>query len=168
VAQWIRRSCTISGLNFLDEALAQNRGVILFSFHFSSAHLIILILWLNGYSFTGAGGITRTASNRVLPFDNEELQAQLGGCGKVKWFSHFNFDSVLGMLKALESRGMILVYPDSIWERPAKQVAEYFGHSAAKYRPARVTVPFLGHNVEANKGVPWLYQQSEALLIPLK
>jgi len=168
VAQWIRRSCTISGLHYLDEALARKQGVLLSSFHFSSSHLIILVLWLHGYSFTGAGGITRAANTRVLPFDNPALEAELGGCGKVKWFSHFNFDSVLAMCKALESGGMALVYPDSIWARPAKQVAKYFGHGAAQYRPARTAVPFLGQKAEANKGVPWIYKQSQAAFIPLK
>lgn len=168
VARWIRRSCTISGLDHLNEALSRKQGVLLSSFHFSSAHLIILVLWLHGYSFTGAGGITRAANTRVLPFDNPELQAQLGGCGKVKWFSHFNFDSVLAMCKALETGGMVLVYPDSIWTRPAKQVAKYFGHGAAQYRPARTMVPFLGKRAEANKGVPWIYKQSQAPLVPLK
>jgi lauroyl/myristoyl acyltransferase len=168
VAKWMRGACTISGLNYLDEALSRNQGVMLSSFHFSSSHLIILVLWLHGYSFTGAGGITRAANSRTLPFDNPELEAQLGGCGKVKWFSHFNFDSVLAMCKALERGGMVLVYPDSIWARPAKDVAKYFGHGAAQYRPARTVVPFLGHKAEANKGVPWIYKQSQAPLIPLK
>jgi lauroyl/myristoyl acyltransferase len=168
VAKWIRRSCTISGLQHLDEALSRKQGVLLSSFHFSSSHLIILVLWLHGYSFTGAGGITRAANTRVLPFDNAELEAQLGGCGKVKWFSHFNFDSVLAMCKALENAGVALVYPDSFWSRPAKEVAQYFGHGAARYRPARTMVPFLGQQVEANKGVPWIYKQSKSPLIPVK
>jgi lauroyl/myristoyl acyltransferase len=168
IASWMRRSCTISGLEHLDEALARKQGVLLSSFHFSSSHLIILVLWLNGYSFTGAGGITRAANTRVLPFDDPALAAKLGGCGKVKWFSHFNFDSVLAMCKALESGGMALVYPDSNWARPAKHVAKYFGHGAAQYRPARTVVPFLGRKAEANKGAPWIYQQSKAALLPVK
>ena len=168
VVQWLRKSCTISGLERIDAALAKKKGVLLFSFHFSSSYLITLVLWVNGYSFTGAGGITRAATKEVLPFDDLELHRRAGGCGKVKWFVNYNFENVLAILRTIAGGGMALVYPDSIWTRLQKDVAKSFHHEAAHYRPATTPVPFLGGTIEANKGVPWIYQQCEAPLIPLR
>jgi lauroyl/myristoyl acyltransferase len=168
VTQWIRRAVTVSGLEKIDAALANKKGVLLSSFHFSSAHLITLVLWLHGYSFTGAGGITRAAANKILPFDDLELQERVGGCGRVKWFGNYNFENVLSICRTVANGGMALVYPDSIWTRPKKEVAKYFHHEAAHYRPATTQVPFLGRMMEANKGVPWIYKQCEAPLIPLR
>ena len=79
VGKWLRRHCAFHGLEHLERALADGRGVLLSSFHFSSSYLLVLLLWLRGYSFTGAGGIPWDNHGRVLPSDNPELARQLTG-----------------------------------------------------------------------------------------
>src|SRR5262249_21857821 len=77
--KWLRRHCVFHGLEYLDGALAKRQGVLLSSFHFSSSQLLVLLLWLRGYSFTGAGGVPWNIHNRALPSDNPELAAALKG-----------------------------------------------------------------------------------------
>lgn len=168
VAHWLRRSCTFSGLEHLDAALAQNKGVLLSTFHFSAAHLVGVLMWLRGYSFTGEGGFAGENRGRSLPFENPELALQLGGCGQVKWFSRFTFDSSLAILRVVRQGGMGLVAPDGIIDRPGADITRYFGHGAAQYRRAHALVPFLGGQIEANTGVSWIYRECEAPLIPVK
>ena len=168
VAQWLAKSTTFYGLERIDEALARGNGVLLCSFHFSSAHLLVLLLWMRGYSFTGAGAITRANYGRLLPFENAELAARIGGCGKVKWHTAVNFDSALAICRALDAGGMALAYPDGFIMRPPGEVARYFGHGAAQYRRAHARVPFFGSEIDANTGVSWIYQQSRAPLLPVK
>jgi len=168
VGKWLRRDCSFQGLEHLDSALAAGRGVLLSSFHFSSAHLIVLLLWLRGYSFTGAGGITRNNRNRLLPFDNPQLAEQLKGCGKVKWFTTLTMESALNICRLVNKGGIGLVFPDGFASRPKEDVSAYFGHDAAKYKRAVAAVPFLGRVAQGNTGVPWIYKQSSAPLIPIK
>jgi lauroyl/myristoyl acyltransferase len=168
VGKWLRRCCTFQGLQYLDNALAAGKGVLLSSFHFSSAHLIVLLLWLRGYSFTGAGGMTRSNRNRVLPFDNPQLALQLKGCGKVKWFTTMTLESALNICRTVNQGGIGLVFPDGFTTRAQGDVDAYFGHNAALYKRAHCDVPFLGRLAQANTGVPWIYKQSSAPLIPIK
>jgi len=168
VGRWLRRYCTFQGLEHLDDALAARKGVLLSSFHFSSAHLIVLLLWLRGYSFTGAGGLTRKDRNRPLPFDDPQLAAQLGGCGSVKWFTTMTLESALNICRTINSGGVGLVFPDGFTTRSKGAVDAYFGHNAALYKRAHRDVPFLGRVAEGNTGVPWIYKQSTAPLIPIK
>lgn len=166
VARWLRRHCAISGLEHLDAALAKGKGVVLCSFHFSSSHsLLVLVLWLRGYSFTGEGNITKHNTARPLPWDNPGLAAKLGGCGQVKWYTSVHFASALGICRTLARGGMALVFPDGFFVRPPQQVSTYFGHAAAEYEPAHEKLRVLGRTLEVNTGVPWICQQSEAPVI---
>ena len=166
--RWLRRYCTFQGLEHLDAALATGNGVLLSSFHFSSAHLIVLLLWLRGYSFTGAGGITRNNRHRLLPFENAELAKELKGCGTVKWFTTMTLESALNICRTLNRGGLGLVFPDGFTTRSKGEVDAYFGHNAALYKRAHCDVPFLGRVAQANTGVPWIYKQSTAPMIPIK
>ena len=166
--KWLRRHCTFHGLQYLESALAKRQGVLLSSFHFSSSYLLVLLLWLRGYSFTGAGGIPWDNHSRVLPSDNPELARLLGGCGDVKWHVTFTLESALDICRAVNRGGIGLVFPDGIAARPKGDLAAYFGHDAARYKRALCKVPFLGRVAQANTGVPWLYKQSNAPLIPVK
>jgi lauroyl/myristoyl acyltransferase len=168
VGKWLRRCCTFQGLEYLDGALAAGKGVLLSSFHFSSAHLIVLLLWLRGYSFTGAGGLTRSDRNRVLPFDDPQLARELKGCGTVKWFTKMTLESALNICRTVNQGGLGLVFPDGYTTRSKEDVNLYFGHSGARYRRAQCEVPFLGRVAQGNTGVPWIYKQSTAPLIPIK
>jgi lauroyl/myristoyl acyltransferase len=168
VGKWLRRCCTFQGLEYLDNALAAGKGVLLSSFHFSSAHLIVLLLWLRGYSFTGAGGLNRSDRNRVLPFDDPQLEAALKGCGTVKWFTTMTLESALSICRTVNQGGLGLVFPDGFTTRSKADVDLYFGHSAALYKRAHCNVPFLGRAAQGNTGVPWIYKQSTAPLIPIK
>jgi lauroyl/myristoyl acyltransferase len=166
--RWLRRYCVFHGLEHLDSALVKRQGVLLSSFHFSSSHLLVLLLWLRGYSFTGAGGIPWKNHNRVLPSDNPELAAQLKSCGDVKWYATFTLESALKICRTVNQGGMGLVFPDGIAARAKGDLATYFGHDAARYKRAQCEVPFLGRVVQGNTGVPWIYKQSKAPLIPIK
>jgi lauroyl/myristoyl acyltransferase len=168
VCRWLRRHCMFRGLEHLESALAGGRGVLLSSFHFSSSYLLVLLLWLRGYSFTGAGGIPWNNHGRVLPSDNAELARQLTGCGDVKWHAAFTLESALSICRAVNRGGIALVFPDGITPRPKGDFAAYFGHDAAKYKRALCDVPFLGRLAQANTGVPWIYKQSSAPLIPVR
>jgi lauroyl/myristoyl acyltransferase len=168
VGKWLRRCCTFQGLEHLDNALAAGKGVLLSSFHFSSAHLIVLLLWMRGYSFTGAGGLTRSDRNRVLPFDDPELAQALKGCGTVKWFTTMTLESALKICRTVNQGGLGLVFPDGFTTRSKADVDLYFGHSGALYKRAQCDVPFLGRTAQANTGVSWIYKQSSAPLIPIK
>ena len=168
VGRWLRKYCVFRGLEHLDAALAKRQGVLLSSFHFSSSHFLVLLLWLRGYSFTGAGGIPWNNQNRVLPSDNPELARQLKGCGDVKWYATFTLESALNICRALHRGGVGLVFPDGIAARPKGDLATYFGHDAARYKRALCEVPFLGRVAQANTGVPWIYKQCNAPLIPVK
>jgi len=166
--KWLRTHCVFHGLEHLDSALAKRQGVLLSSFHFSSSQLLVLLLWLRGYSFTGAGGIPWNNHNRVLPSDNPELARQLKGCGDVKWYATFTLESALKICRAVNQGGMGLVFPDGIAARAKGDLATYFGHDAARYKRAQCEVPFLGGLAQGNTGVPWIYKQSSAPLIPIK
>jgi len=166
--KWLRRHCVFHGLEHLDSALAKRQGVLLSSFHFSSSQLLVLLLWLRGYSFTGAGGVPWNIHNRVLPSDNPELAAALKGCGDVKWYATFTLESALKICRTVNHGGMGLVFPDGIAARAKGDLATYFGHDAARYKRAQCEVPFLGRVVQGNTGVPWIYKQSSAPLIPIK
>jgi lauroyl/myristoyl acyltransferase len=168
MAKWLRRQTTFHGLAYLDAALEAGKGVLLCGMHFSSCYLLPALLWLRGYSFTGLGGIMLSGRHRVLPFNNPALKARLGGCGEVTWNTRFSLANTLGICRTLNQGGMGLVYPDGIFQRPKGEVAEYFGHHAANYDRAHVQTPFFDVTVEANTGAAWMYQQSEAALIPIK
>lgn len=168
VGKWLRRCCVFHGLEYLDGALAKRQGVLLSSFHFSSSHLLVLLLWLRGYSFTGAGGIPWNNQNRVLPSDNPELARRLNGCGDVKWYATFTLESALAICRTVNRGGMGLVFPDGYAARAVGDVARHFGHDAAVYKRAQCEAPFLGRVAQANTGVPWIYKQSSAPLIPIK
>ena len=168
VGRWLRRHCVFHGLEHLERAMATGRGVLLTSFHFSSSYLLVLLLWLRGYSFTGAGGIPWNNHGRVLPSDNPDLARQLTGCGDVKWHAAFTLDSALNICRAVNRGGMGLVFPDGVAPRGNADLAAYFGHDAARYKRARCEVPFLGRMAQANTGVPWIYKQSSAPLIPIR
>ncbi len=166
--KWLRRHCVFHGLHYLEDALAKGNGVLLSGFHFSSSHLLVLLFWLRGYSFTGAGGIPWNNQNRVLPSDNPELARQLTGCGDVKWHTGFTLESALSICRAVNRGGIGLVFPDGHVARAGQDVARYLGHDAALYKRAQSEVPFLGRVALANTGVPWMYKQSSAPLIPVK
>jgi lauroyl/myristoyl acyltransferase len=168
LAKWLRRRTTFHGLAYLDAALQAGKGVLLCGLHFSSCYLLPALLWLRGYSFTGLGGIMLSNRHRVLPFNDPALKARLGGCGEVTWNTKFSLATTLAICRTLNRGGMGLVYPDGIFQRPKGEVAEYFGHHAANYDRARVHAPFFDTTVEANTGAAWMYQQSEAALIPIK
>jgi len=168
VGKWLRSHCEFHGLEHLDGALAKQEGVLLSSFHFSSSHLLVLLLWLRGYSFTGAGGIPWNNQGRVLPSDNPELALQLKGCGDVKWYAKFTLQSALDICRTVNRGGMGLVFPDGSASYGNGDVAKHLGHDAALYKRAQCEVPFLGRMVQANTGVPWIYKQSRAPLIPVK
>jgi lauroyl/myristoyl acyltransferase len=168
VGKWLRRCCDFEGLEHLENAVAVGKGVLLTCFHFSSAHLIVLLLWLRGYSFTGAGGMSRKNRDRLLPFDNPQLAWQLNVCGKVKWYTTMTLESALNICRTVNQGGIGLVFPDGFTTRSKGELATYFGHDAAQYRRAHCEAPFLGRTAQANTGVPWIYKQSNALLIPVK
>lgn len=168
VAQWLRRFCVFQGLEHLDNALAKGNGVLASGFHFSSSQLLALLLWLRGYSFVGAGGIPWNNHNRALPSDNPELARQLKGCGDVKWYATFTLESALNICRGVNRGGMALVFPDGIAARAKGDLIDLFGHDAARYKRAQCEVPFLGRVAQANTGVPWIYKQSSAPLIPIK
>ena len=168
VGQWLRRHSVFHGQEHLERAMANGRGVLLSSFHFSSSYLLVLLLWLRGYSFTGAGGIPWNNQGRVLPSDNPELARQLTGCGDVKWHATFTLESALDICRAVNRGGIGLVFPDGVAPRASADLSAYFGHDAARYKRARCEVPFLGRLVQANTGVPWIYKQSSAPLIPIR
>jgi lauroyl/myristoyl acyltransferase len=168
VCKWLRRCCSIQGLEYLDDALAAGKGVLLSSFHFSSAYLSVLLLWLRGYSFTGAGGMNRNNRNRVLPFDDPRLAQELTGCGNVKWFTTMTLEGALDICRAVNRGGIGFVFPDGFTTRSNGDVDAYFGHNAALYKRAQCDVPFLGRSAQGNTGVPWIYKQCNAPLIPIK
>jgi lauroyl/myristoyl acyltransferase len=166
--KWLRRHCMFYGLEHLDTALAKGHGVLASGFHFSSMHIIALLLWLRGYSFTGAGGRPWRNQNGVLPCDNPELTRLLKNCGEVKWHETFTFESALNICRTLNGGGLALVFPDGIANRAKGELAKYFGHDAAPYKRAQCKVPFLGRMASGNMGVPWIYKQTRAPLIPVK
>jgi lauroyl/myristoyl acyltransferase len=169
VALWLRSRCTVAGLEYLDAQLAKGKGALLCCFHFSSSPaLLVLILWLRGYSFTGEGVITQHNTTRPLPWENPELSAKLGTCGQVKWHTTVNFASALGICRTLARGGLGLVFPDGLYVRPPRHVVTYFGRPAAEYEPARDKLLVFGRVLEVNTGVAWICQQTEAPLIPVR
>jgi lauroyl/myristoyl acyltransferase len=166
--KWLREAVSFSGLEHIDNALARGGGVILCGLHFSSVYLLLPILWLRGYSFTGAGAPPRSMSNDALSFDGNFLESGVAGCGTVKWFPRADFRGALEIFRSLGRGEMTLVFADGHIRRSAKAVAAHFGHRASLYRPGTVPVRFLGGTIRGNTAVPWIHIESGAPIVPVK
>ena len=128
-------------------------------------------LWLQGYSFVGAGSLP-PLRGKPLPstyiLDTYYIKKGIPGCGTVTWYTRYAFKGVVEILKALKRGELALVFADGFFNRPNKEIARHFGHVSAEYRPARIPVKFLGRTIQANTWVPWLCLESGAPLFPVK
>jgi lauroyl/myristoyl acyltransferase len=171
MARWLQNSVQFSGLERLRSAQAEGRGAIICGFHFGAPQLLVPLLWRHGISFVGAAAIPPFRGKNLaekLILDNSYLKQGVPGCGTVTWYTRFSFRGFLEMMKAVERGETVLMFPDGYFNRPNREIARYFGHLAAEYRPAQTAVPFLGQLIAANLMVPWLWLQTRAPLIPVK
>ena len=72
---WINKSISAEGLDYLDEALAKGKGVILFSAHLGSFPLILSYLKLRGYPIRNIG---RDPENPYLARYFEKVREKAG------------------------------------------------------------------------------------------
>jgi lauroyl/myristoyl acyltransferase len=168
LVKWLRDSVCWSGLEHLDRAIAKRRGVILCGLHFSSVYLLLPMLWLRGYSFTGAGAPPRSLSQGVLNLDKHFLHGGVEGCGTVKWFPKADFRGALEIFRALGRGETALVFADGDIHRSGREVAAHFGHTATAHRAATTPVKFLGQSIAGNTAVPWIHLESGAPILPVK
>ena len=171
MTRWLQQGVQITGLEHYRRAQAEGHGVILCGFHFGAPQLLVPFLWRSGISFTGAAAVPPFGGKSLEPkivLDKTYSESPIPGCGTVTWYTKFSFRGFLEMKKATEKGETVLVFPDGYFSRPNREIATYFGHSAAEFRPAQVVVPFLGHTIMANLMVPWLWQQTRAPLLPVK
>jgi lauroyl/myristoyl acyltransferase len=165
VIRWLRGSVEFHGLENIEKAQSRGRGVILCGLHFSSMYLLMPMLWLRGYSFTGAGGMSRESWDQDKPVIDLE---GVPGAGKVRWCTKVDFRGALEILKTLHRGGMALIYPDGYIDRSGKEVSEYFGNRASPYRAASTPVRFLNQWIAANTAAPWFHLESGAAVVPIK
>jgi len=171
MVRWLRDSVRFTGLDRLQAAQAAGRGAILCGFHFGAPQLLVPLLWRAGVSFTGAAAMPPSRGEALAPriiLDDSYSKKGVPGCGTVTLYTKFSFRGFLEMMKAVKRGETVLVFPDGYSDRPNRDIARYFGHLAAEFRPSRSLVPFLGQTVAANLMVPWLCQQTRALLFPVK
>jgi len=169
--RWLRDCAQFTGLDGLQAAQAEGRGVILCGFHFGSPQLLVPLLWRRGISFMGAAAMPPFRGQKLpskLVLDSSYTKNGAPGCGTVTWHTKFSFRGFLDMMKAVERGETVLVFSDGYFDRPNREIARYFGHLAAEYSPARSGVPFLGESIPANLMVPWLCMQTRAPLFPVK
>ena len=171
MVRWLRESVRFTGMERLQAAQAAGRGVILCGFHFGAPQLLVPLLWRAGVSFTASAAMLPSKGKTLAPtivLDESYAKDGVPGCGTVTLHTRFSFRGFLEMMKALQRGGTVLVFPDGYSGRPNREIARYFGHLAAEFRPSRSLVPFLGHAIAANLMVPWLCRQTGATLFPVK
>lgn len=170
LTRWLE-GATITGLERVQALQRAGSGAILCGFHFSAPQLLGPLLWRHGLSFTGAASIP-PFRGKILPpkfvLDSTYAPGGVPGCGTLTWYTRFSFRGFLEIMKAVEAGGTVLVYPDGYFDRPNRDIARYFGHLVAEYKPSRISVPFLGGSIQANSMVPWLWVETRAPLFPVK
>jgi len=72
---WINKSISVEGLDYLDEALAKRKGIIIFSAHIGSFPLILSYLKLRGYPIRNIG---RDPENPYLARYFEKVREKTG------------------------------------------------------------------------------------------
>ena len=72
---WIKRGVDAEGLNYLDEALAKGKGVVMFSAHLGTFPLILSYLKLHGYPIRNIG---RDPENPSLALYFEKVREKAG------------------------------------------------------------------------------------------
>lgn len=171
MVSWLQGAAEFTGLERLEAGIAQGHGTILCGFHFSAAEFLLPLLWLRGCSFVGAGSYGPIVDKEVptkLLLNAQSLKEGIVGCGSVTWFSKFSFQGVLEILRALQKGQTALVFLDGYFDRPNREIAEYFGNLAAEYQPAQTALNFLGRAIKANTAIAWMSLQSQAPVFPVK
>lgn len=163
LVRWLQSSVEFQGLEHIEAAQRQGRGVILCGLHFTSVYLLVPILWLKGYSFTGAGS-PRSGWVRNEPVIHLQDSS---GAGTVRWYTKADFRGAVEMLKALQRGEAVLGFADGHLQRDRTALAHY-GHRAAMHPAATSHVSLLGRRVAANTGIAWFHLQSGAPVVPVK
>jgi lauroyl/myristoyl acyltransferase len=168
---WLLRNSDCSGLDHLDRALGKGSGVILCTFHFSSARLIAPILMVHGYSVSIGG-----AANIGLGI--ETIHRRIAECSSVtrsgatfRVINAFDVQNMKQIIRLLQQGEIVMWLPDAysipIDQDPqVRKRADYFGIKRSSFPRSKVAVSFFGRHLYMNESVGWLAAVSGATILP--
>ena len=166
---WLKAFSSCTGIEYLEGACEQKRGVLLCGFHFGFMFLIPLVLITFGYNITVIGYTGRN-------FDSN-FYAQLNETFKKAGFGEFNMRNLVDLkglasiVKLLENGGIVLIMADANMAAvlaKTPDIGKYMGSDTINYRPAQTKVNILGHSISGNKGIAWLHRQTGAPIVPVR
>lgn len=167
VLLWLFRHSVIHGLDNYREAKEQGKGVALCVLHFSSAYLLLPILWLHGLSFVGAGAAPRHDLARVIDF-REQFGDVSGQCGEVSWSTKVSLSGALSIVRALRRNETALIFGDGLIARENRNFACDLGHDLMGFDPSLIPIDFFGHQLYANASAAWFSSQFDGPVLPVR
>jgi lauroyl/myristoyl acyltransferase len=168
---WLLRNSDCSGLEHLDRALDKKSGVILCTYHFSSARLIAPILMVHGYS-TSIGG----AANIGLGI--ETIHRRIAQCSSVtksgatfRVINAFDVQNIKQIIGRLRQGEIVMWLPDAYsipidQDAQVRKRADYFGIKRSSFPRSKVAVTFFQRQLHMNESVGWLAAVSGATILP--
>lgn len=143
--EFVHRFVTVEGLSLLDQALQQDRGILMIAGHIGNPHIGLNIVRVLGYDLT----IIKGGKAKTPRFPRIRYSDPLR-------FTIFTEDTSLSKtararaLEILQSSGRIL----------------YYSADAAEGK-RKVEVPFLGHRMQFPTGTLHMAAQTRAIVIPV-
>lgn len=164
---WLYAHSVIHGREHYDHALELKQGLILCGLHFSSAYLLLPILWLHGFSFVGAGAAPRFDLNDILDF-TKAFGNVSGTAGSVLWRTKVDFAGALAIVHALGARQTALIFADGLIPRNSTGTAADLGHRIIRFASGTTESELLDCSVAANTSVEWFARQFNGPVLPVK
>ncbi|MFA6379125.1 MAG: lysophospholipid acyltransferase family protein [Candidatus Omnitrophota bacterium] len=121
----ITENVSFEGKEYLDQAMAQGKGVIIVSAHFGNFPLMLLRLAQEGYPVNAI--IRRTRDEKI----EEYFQQQRSSLGLKTLYSHPRQECVMQSIKALRNNELVFIPLDQNFGSGAGVFVDFFGEKAA-------------------------------------
>jgi lauroyl/myristoyl acyltransferase len=172
VEEWLESFVRLEGIEVLDQARRQNRGVMLVGFHFSANRLLPIALMRRGYSLTSMGAISLGWGSRKTKERIAEWRRRRPSYGGLELVDNLDLGSVNRLVGELRRGGTVLTMPDvyslSTFENAAvTERSRFFGVVRSRFRPAVMPVPFFDHSIDVNPWGGWLAATAQPVVLPV-
>jgi lauroyl/myristoyl acyltransferase len=172
--RWLEKNSRCFGLENLDLALAQKKGVLLCGFHFSSIRMIPAILIKHGYSFTTMGAINLHIGLDKMVKKADETRESLSGYGHIDFMPNLDIKGITSLIERLRRGEIVISYPDvysiDINQDPETQERSRFfnvARAGTEFQKSKFKADFFQHSVYMTEWLGWLYSLTATTVLPV-
>jgi lauroyl/myristoyl acyltransferase len=169
---WLARHTAVRGLEHLEEARRQRRGVLLCGFHFSCIRLIPFLLARCGCSVTTMGAINLHLGRTALTAQVDELRGRFPQWGRLEFVDNLDLRSVSTLVRRLRDGETVISYPDVYSlsgdeDDGVRARARFFGVVRSRFPRSAAVARLFSHAFEMTEWLGWLAARTGAPVVPL-